>query len=269
MATLSSGIVSQWDTLVIPAPGDHKATIIFAHGLGENGSTWKPIANLFHIDGRFHDVKVVLPTAAPRNVTLWNKDGKILNAWYDIPSWNDITAKNNDEPGMEEARNFFSILIDQEIANGIPASNIFLGGFSQGGCIALFAGITGCHSLGGVFALSAYLPMIERVKEITLERVDGNTSRSVPFFLANGNGDPQVKWNWGLRTYEAMKQMGLKVEFRTYRGLFHFLCAREFDDLKDWISDMRRCVNHETRGVIVETGGDKSISSMPSNILAT
>lgn len=155
------------------------------------------------------------------------------------PSWNDILAAQNDEEGMIRAREFFLGLVDKKCAGGIPVSNVFMGKFasseimkincsqmifistgrfSQGGCVSLFTGLTGRHSLGAVFALSAYLPMIERVEEMVSEQgIDRKISKELPTFMGNGNGDPQVKWNWGFRSQEAVTKMGFKVDFRTYR----------------------------------------------------
>ncbi|MCJ1476101.1 hypothetical protein MMC13_004766 [Lambiella insularis] len=197
--------------------------------------TWFP--KELHEDPRMQNVRVILPTAAERRVTLWSKEGKVINAWFDIPTWNDIVWNVNDEPGMIRAAEWLDGAIDEEIGGGIPAQSIFVGGFSQGGSLALLAGLSGRHGhhLGGILALSAYLPMIQRVRELDPEARLNNSCKDLPFLICHGNGDPQVKWNWGDRSQKAIKELGCtSVDFKTYRGLFHDVCQEEVDDFKEW-----------------------------------
>ena len=48
-------------------------------------------------------------------------------------------------------------LVEKELKLGIPASNIVLGGFSQGGAVALYSSLTCSTRLGGTFLLSTWL----------------------------------------------------------------------------------------------------------------
>lgn len=50
--------------------------------------------------------------------------------------------------------------VNAEITNGIPANRIVVGGFSQGGSVALYYAMTNdATSIGGLVALSCWLPM--------------------------------------------------------------------------------------------------------------
>ena len=49
-------------------------------------------------------------------------------------------------------------LVEKELQLGIPASNIVLGGFSQGGALALYSSLTCPNRLGGTLLLSTWLP---------------------------------------------------------------------------------------------------------------
>ncbi len=79
---------------------------------------------------------------------------------YDITSA-DFGSREQDVKGIKDSASLIKDLINNEIGQGIPASNILLAGFSQGGAIALYAGLTGEHVLGGVMALSTYMPVQE------------------------------------------------------------------------------------------------------------
>lgn len=50
-------------------------------------------------------------------------------------------------------------MIENEVQSGIPAERILLGGFSQGGALALYSGLTQSPPLAGVMALSCWLPL--------------------------------------------------------------------------------------------------------------
>ncbi len=49
-------------------------------------------------------------------------------------------------------------LLEQQAAAGVPPSQVIIGGFSQGGAMALLA-LRSQHSLAGVLALSAFMPL--------------------------------------------------------------------------------------------------------------
>lgn len=53
-------------------------------------------------------------------------------------------------------------LIANEISLGIPANRIILGGFSQGGALAIFSALTYPQSLAGIIVLSAWLPLHQK-----------------------------------------------------------------------------------------------------------
>lgn len=100
-------------------------------------------------------VKVICPTAKTIPVT--------LNAGFRMPSWFDLKTLDEsgpeDEEGIKTAAIEVQNLIENEIKSGIPADRIVLGGFSQGGALALYSALTFPHKLAGVVALSCWLPL--------------------------------------------------------------------------------------------------------------
>lgn len=115
------------------------------------------------------------------------------------------------------SRNTIMKLITDEIASGIPSSRIVLGGFSQGGALSLFIGATTPHKLAGVFGLSSYLLMGNKIKELAEEAKGIN--KDTPFFMGHGDADPLVKYEWGVKTAEVLNaELGYtKLEFKTYK----------------------------------------------------
>lgn len=50
-------------------------------------------------------------------------------------------------------------MIDTEVKSGIPTHKIVIGGFSQGGALALYSALIFPQKLAGVVSLSGWLPL--------------------------------------------------------------------------------------------------------------
>lgn len=100
-------------------------------------------------------MKVICPTAPVMSVT--------LNAGFQMPSWFDLKSLDiggeEDEAGIRNATKNVHSWISKEIEAGIPSNRIVLGGFSQGGALALFSALTYEQPLAGVVSLSCWLPL--------------------------------------------------------------------------------------------------------------
>lgn len=105
---------------------------------------------------------------------------------------------------------------------GIKASRIILGGFSQGGAMSVFTGLTSTEKLGGVFGLSCYLLLSDRIKNFLPEEW---VNKKTPFFLGHGEDDEVVRFAYGQKTAEMLKEIGLEnVKFNRYSYVFHASC---------------------------------------------
>ena len=134
----------------------HTATLIFLHGLGDSGHGWAGILNTIRPDY----MKIVCPSAPSMPVTI--NGGAVMPAWYDI---NELSANSREDlEGVEKSTKVLESLIDIEarelgtITDGTAGkSRIIIGGFSQGGVIALNAILRAKDKLAGCVALSTYL----------------------------------------------------------------------------------------------------------------
>lgn len=61
--------------------------------------------------------------------------------------------------GIKTAAKQIHSLIDAEVSAGIPPNRIVLGGFSQGGGLALYSSLTYPQKLAAVVGLSCWLPL--------------------------------------------------------------------------------------------------------------
>ena len=106
-------------------------------------------------------MKIVCPTAPSIPVSLNN--GFVMPAWYDIKDISSgKSAIREDMQGVENSTKVLQALIDIEARELKDAgkSRIMIGGFSQGGAIALNAMMRSKDKLAGCAALSTYIPGI-------------------------------------------------------------------------------------------------------------
>ncbi|KAI9817468.1 MAG: hypothetical protein M1827_001078 [Pycnora praestabilis] len=215
--------------LVVPALKKHTATVIMAHGLGDSGAGWVGLAENWRRRGKFEEVAFIFPNAP--NIPITVNFGMKMPGWYDITTFDEL-AQAHDEPGILSSRNYFNTLISGETSKGIPSSRIVLGGFSQGGAISLFTGLTCPQKLGGIFGLSSYLLMHTTLKTYVPK---DNPNKETPIFMGHGDVDPLVKPEWGRRTAEALKEWGWTVDLKMYPGLAHSADPKEIDDLEAYL----------------------------------
>lgn len=214
--------ISQGVPVVVPAVAQHKGTIIFLHGLGDQGHGW---ADAFRTEARHDNVKSICPHSADRAVAL--NMGMRMPAWFDLYGL-DATAREDTE-GIQAAAQYVHQLIDEEIATGTPSEHIAVGGFSMGGALAIYAGLTYPKKLGAIVGLSSFF--LQRTK------FPGNytANNATPIFLGHGSQDFLVPLQIGQMSENLIKQFNPNVEFHTYRGLQHSSCSEEMRDLKAFL----------------------------------
>ncbi|KAL6162738.1 hypothetical protein ACJQWK_11655 [Exserohilum turcicum] len=159
--------------------------------------------------------------------------GMRMPGWYDIRSLTNLDGRQDDEPGILESQKYFHSLIDQEVAKGIPANRIVIGGFSQGGAMSILSGVTYKEQLGGIFGLSCYLLLSKKIKDMI---PDNNPNQNTPIFMGHGDADQVVAHKWGKLSAEELEKHGYKVDFRTYKGLVHSADPDEIDHLEAYLN---------------------------------
>jgi phospholipase/carboxylesterase len=199
-------------------------SIVWLHGLGADGNDFAPIVPELIRPG-WPTLRFVFPHAPVRAVTINN--GARMRAWYDIRNFE--IDQRADEVGVRESIAQVEALIAREVERGVPAERILLAGFSQGGAIALAAGVRRELALGGIVALSTYLPMAS-----TTAAEATRAGLATPVFMAHGQLDPVVPESLGLRSRDALQALGMRIDWRSY-AMPHSVCAEEIRDLGDWL----------------------------------
>jgi phospholipase/carboxylesterase len=208
----------------IQPKGEHKATIIWLHGLGDSGNGFAPIAPELKLPDEL-GVKFIFPHAPIRPVTINN--GMEMRAWYDIKSM-DMESRA-DLSGVIDSSQRIEQLIRAEIASGIDSSKIMLIGFSQGGVIALHLGARFTQPLAGIVALSTYMCAPQ-----TLSTEKSAENQNTAVFFAHGQQDEVVPLFLGNAAFQTMRENGYNVEWKEYM-MQHNVCLPEIVDISAFI----------------------------------
>ena len=131
-------------------------SVIWLHGLGADCQDFKDLPDMLELPSGL-PVRFVLPNAPERPITL--NGGMVMRGWYDLTGLE--VVKQEDRAGLNEASQIVEKLVERECERGIPRSRIIVGGFSQGGAVALHYGLRCEQALAGIVGLSTYLPLSE------------------------------------------------------------------------------------------------------------
>jgi phospholipase/carboxylesterase len=201
-------------------------SVIWLHGLGADGHDFAPIVPEL-VSPQWPALRFVFPHAPVRPVTV--NGGMPMRAWYDIYGF-DLVSRQ-DEAGTRASIAQVEALIAREQERGVPSERILLAGFSQGGAIALAAGLRHPRKLAGIIALSTYLPIAD---SLAAERSAANAA--TPIFWGHGTVDPVVILQRGLDSRAALEALGYRVAWHTYL-MPHAVCPEEIADLRHWIGE--------------------------------
>jgi phospholipase/carboxylesterase len=220
------------ETIEIETAPNPAATVIWMHGLGADGNDFAPIVPELAL-GSLPAIRFIFPHAPMQPVTINN--GHVMRAWYDV-SFGDLEGKSReaDEKGVRASQAGIGKLIARENERGIASRHIVVAGFSQGGAIALQAGLRYPERLAGVMALSTYLPL---AGSLTGEASAQN--KDVPIFFAHGSQDPVILLPMAVTSRDKLRELGYKVDWHEY-PMQHSVCMQEMADISAWLRSTLR-----------------------------
>jgi len=121
--------------------------------------------------------------------------------------------------------------VDSLVAEGIPPEKIVIGGFSQGGCMALASTLGYSKRLAGGVVLSGWLAMEDQYPGAVAP-----ANKATPLLWGHGGADPTVLTACQAHGIAALQKAGCTVEKATYPGLGHGSSPQEMEDVKDFLS---------------------------------
>lgn len=201
------------------------ASVVWLHGLGADGHDFEPLVPELPLP---FPVRFVFPHAPVRPVTL--NGGWPMRAWFDVVRIG--TGAPQDLAGIAASTAEVRALIAREVERGVPERRIALAGFSQGGAIALHAGLRHPRRLAGIVALSTFLPQRDSfVAETSAEMKDA------PILLVHGTADPIVPLQLGELTRDALRGAGHDLRWQEY-PMPHTVCAPEVALIRGFLAEV-------------------------------
>jgi phospholipase/carboxylesterase len=191
------------------------------HGLGADASDMMSLADQLTVtDVAFRHVFINAPM---RPVTL--NAGMVMPAWYDIKGVK--LTDREDEEGIKRSEQLILKIIEEQLNAGFTYSQIVLAGFSQGGAMAMYTALHITERIGGVVALSAYLPLAAQVQS--------HLNKSTPFFMGLGLFDTLVLPQWTDLSKDVLTRHGYEhIAYHRY-PMEHSICFEEIKDLSLWL----------------------------------
>src|SRR5215217_6660082 len=181
-----------------------KRAVIFLHG---RGSTAEDILSLNnHL--KLEDAALFAPQATN-------------NSWYPY-SFLSPVAEN--QPALDSALGLIKELVNEVIADGIPANQIYFAGFSQGACLALEYVTRNAQQYGGVVAFTGGLIG----KEINMNNYKGDFKQT-PVLITTGDPDPHVPVRRVEMSEGIIKKMNASVTVKIFNGRAHTIGAKEIE----------------------------------------
>ncbi|KAJ4844632.1 hypothetical protein Tsubulata_022832 [Turnera subulata] len=224
-------------TYVVRPKGKHQATIVWLHGLGDNGSSWSQLLEGLPLP----NIKWICPTAPTRPVALLG--GFPCTAWFDV---GEISENSPDDmEGLDASAAHIANLLSTEPAD----VKVGIGGFSMGAATALYSGT--CAALGrygngnpylinlrAVVGLSGWLPGSRSLRnKIEGSHEAARRAASLPIFICHGTSDDVVPYNYGEKSAHFLNTAGFRhLTFKPYEGLGHYTIPKEMEEVRNWLS---------------------------------
>ena len=213
-----------FDAVILEPTHPADSAIIWLHGLGASGHDFEPALPLLKLDSQA--TRFILPHAPQSPVTA--NGGMVMPAWYDIEHM-DIN-RTIDVDGIAQSADRIDAIIQRQIDSGILAERIILVGFSQGGAVALYAGVRSKKRLGGIMALSTYWVGDQ---DPTLR--SGRLPAELPIEIHHGTLDLVVPYQLGEQARDTLSSLGYPVTFQAH-PMPHSVEPEQLRAIGRWIS---------------------------------
>lgn len=204
------------------------ASVIWLHGLGADGHDFAPVVQQLLQPQHLPNVRFILPHAPDMAIT--RNNGYVMPAWYDVYGITPVSRE--DEAGIQASQRTINALVQNEIDRGIASERIVLAGFSQGGAIALHTALRYPQRLGGVLALSTYLPLHAKLAS-EANPANANT----PIFMAHGIFDDVISLEMSQISRDLLQSSQHLVTWHEYK-MAHSVCAEEIADIERFLQQV-------------------------------
>jgi predicted esterase len=150
-------------------------------------------------------------------------------AWY--PNRFIVPVEQN-EPYLSGALSRIDEIVKEVEAHHIPIHKIFVGGFSQGACLASEYVIRNPRRYGGLLVFSGGY-----IGPLDMQRQPNGDLNGMPVFLGCSDMDPHIPLQRVKDTSALLKAMGAKVTEKIYPNMGHAINEDEIELARQLISE--------------------------------
>lgn len=249
-------------------PKEHEATLIWLPGLGETYDTAKSLFEMLQTQG----IRFVVPNPPKLVVTALGE--RTERAWFDILEETYSETMEEDLEGLQDSTKLLNELIEEEAILlggrfaplGTPidkviqlgSRRIFVGGFGQGGSLAIHGSMRFPYRLAGIVSFSGYFPFAKETLQLakssqaTVNDVEvapnndaSNNSTDIsaavnlkcPILAIHGREDPAIPISFALSTYKMAQEppMNMRIQMRSVYNMKHYMPDTECFGMHEWI----------------------------------
>lgn len=218
-------------------PKSGPAALIFLHGLGDSPAGWSSLeAMLPSIQPRLKQLKFVFPPAPTIPITI--NGGATMPGWFDILDW-PIGLKARDDPtGMLDSVSKIEEEVSRlESQEGIPKNRIVVGGFSQGGAIALLSAYRSASAKEKPYAGCVSLSGWVTLKDDVIQNLSSSPGNNIPLFWGHGQYDDKVLFEQQAFGVKLLEEQGVTVSYSSY-PVGHSSDPEEIKAMADFLDEL-------------------------------
>jgi lysophospholipase-2 len=216
----------------LPSPSS-PAALIFLHGLGDTPTGWSSLQSTLpslrpSLAPTAMKFEYVFPPAPIIASTI--NGGMYIPGWFDLYDWPISLKARDDREGILHAVAQVEKEVEKLQERGIPKSRIVVGGFSQGGAIALQTVYRSSERFCACVALSGWLTLRN-------DLVVSEEAKKTPLFWGHGEHDDKVLFEQQFFGVKKLREQGVQVTKKAYQ-MGHQSDPEEISDMAAFLDSV-------------------------------
>ncbi|KAL7542009.1 hypothetical protein ACHAXR_011441, partial [Thalassiosira sp. AJA248-18] len=181
------------------------------------------------------DITYVFPPAQMMGITV--NGGEKMPGWFDVYDWPiGVDAKDDPKGLAMSVKRVEKIVTQLQEEQGIDPSRVVLGGFSQGGAVALTAAYNrrkkDAIPFAGCICMSGWLPMKDYLD------VSEESAAATPLFWAHGQYDTKILFEQQMYGVNKLENEGVDVIACAYPVGHESSNYEEIDDMAGFLESV-------------------------------
>jgi len=181
-----------------------RGALIFLHGLGDSPAGWSDLKrSLPNLQPRLSEIEYVFPGAPTIPISI--NGGMRMPGWFDLYDWPIEVGSKDDPEGLAAGVQTVEDHIKSLNEKGIPNDKIIIGGFSQGGAIAILTAYRSKMKFAGCVSLSGWLTLPEQLDV-------SDEAKKTPLYWGHGSFDDKVLFEQQAYGVAKLREQGVNVQ---------------------------------------------------------